>query len=81
MSNDQVQPKPRTDIVAARALRFDFPGLEIGVAEYAEGPTGCTVIHFPKVASMHIDVRGGSPGINGEYLTVVNAICFAGGSR
>ena len=61
-------------------LEFDFPGLEIGVAEYAEGPTGCTVIHFPKVASMHIDVRGGSPGINGEYLTVINAICLAGGS-
>jgi len=29
---------------------------------------------------MQIDVRGGSPGINGEYLTVINAICFAGGS-
>jgi L-aminopeptidase/D-esterase-like protein len=38
------------------------------------------VFHFPKIASMQIDVRGGSPGINGEYLTVINAICFAGGS-
>ncbi len=63
-----------------RVLEFDFPGLEVGVAEYAEGPTGCTVFHFPSVASMQIDVRGGSPGINGEYLTVINAICFAGGS-
>jgi len=80
ISNDQLHPAPRTDIGARRILEFDFPGLEIGVAEYAEGPTGCTVIHFPKVASMQIDVRGGSPGINGEYLTVVNAICFAGGS-
>src|SRR5581483_4096819 len=26
------------------------------------------------------DVRGGSPGINGEHLTLTNAICFAGGS-
>ena len=80
LSNDQVHPAPRSDITAARSLEFDFPGLEIGVAEYAEGPTGCTVIHFPKVASMQIDVRGGSPGINGEHLTAINAICFAGGS-
>ena len=80
LSNDQVHPVPRSDITAARSLEFDFPGLEIGVAEYAEGPTGCTVIHFPKVASMQIDVRGGSPGINGEHLTAINAICFAGGS-
>jgi len=80
ISNDQLHPQPRADIESRRVLEYDFPGLEIGVAEYAEGPTGCTVIHFPKVASMQIDVRGGSPGINGEYLTVINAICFAGGS-
>ena len=80
LSNDQVHPVPRSDITVARSLEFDFPGLEIGVAEYAEGPTGCTVIHFPKVASMQIDVRGGSPGINGEHLTAINAICLAGGS-
>ena len=80
ISNDQLHPVPRADIVARRVLEFDFPGLEIGVAEYAEGPTGCTVIHFPKVASMHIDVRGGSPGISGEHLTAINAICLAGGS-
>jgi 6-aminohexanoate-oligomer endohydrolase len=79
-SNDQLHPVPRADIQSKRVLEFDFPGLEIGVAEYAEGPTGCTVIHFPKVASMQIDVRGGSPGINGEHLTAINAICFAGGS-
>jgi L-aminopeptidase/D-esterase-like protein len=80
ISNDQLHPVPRTDIAARRMLEFDFPGLEVGVAEYAEGPTGCTVIHFPKVASLHIDVRGGSPGISGEHLTSINAICLAGGS-
>jgi L-aminopeptidase/D-esterase-like protein len=79
LSNDTARPVARIP-EGGRVLQFDFPGLEIGVAEYAEGPTGCTVIHFPKVASMQIDVRGGSPGINGEYLTVINAICFAGGS-
>jgi L-aminopeptidase/D-esterase-like protein len=80
VTNDTLRLVPRTDIAAKRVLEFDFPGLEIGVAEYVEGPTGCTVFHFPRVASMQIDVRGGSPGINGEYLTAINAICFAGGS-
>src|SRR5438445_12303519 len=79
-SNDTLHPKPITEIDAKRWLDIDFPGLDIGVAEYAEGPTGCTVFHFPEVASVHIDVRGGSPGINGEHLNVTNAICFAGGS-
>lgn len=79
-SNDTVHAVPLTDLAAARWLDVDFPGLEFGVAEYAEGPTGCTVFHFPELASMHIDVRGGSPGINGEHLTLTNAICFAGGS-
>jgi L-aminopeptidase/D-esterase-like protein len=80
ISNDTAHPKPRTDVDAKRWLDVDFPGLELASAEYAEGPTGCTVFYLPEVASMHIDVRGGSPGINGEHLTVVNAICFAGGS-
>ncbi len=79
-SNDTVHPVSRTEIDAKRWLDVDFPGLEIGVAEYTEGPTGCTVFHFPQVASLHIDVRGGSPGINGEHLNETNAICFAGGS-
>lgn len=29
-------------------LEFDFPSLQIGVAEYDEGPTGATVFYFPK---------------------------------
>src|SRR5437879_7198866 len=79
VTNDTLRLVPRIP-QGARVLELDFPGLEIGVAEYAEGPTGCTVFHFPRDASMHIDVRGGSPGINGEHLTLINAICFAGGS-
>ena len=80
LSNDTAKLTPRTEIDAKRWLDVEFPSLEIGVAEYPEGPTGCTVFHFREVASLHIDVRGGSPGINGEHLTVTNAICFAGGS-
>ena len=62
-------------------LRFDFPGLRIGVAEYEEGPTGCTVLHLPPGgAACAVDVRGGSPGTIGSAYEWTHAICFAGGS-
>ena len=79
LSNDTTRLVPRTDFEGGRELRFDFPGLEVGVAEYDEGPTGCTVFHFPRGASCATDVRGGSPGVlgGGEW---VRAVCFAGGS-
>jgi L-aminopeptidase/D-esterase-like protein len=79
-TNDNTRLVPRTDFSGGRVLDFDFRGLEIGIAEYEEGPTGCTVFHLPKVASLSIDVRGGSPGVNGQHLEAINAICFAGGS-
>jgi 6-aminohexanoate-oligomer endohydrolase len=61
-------------------LTFDFPGLEIGVAEYEEGPTGCTVFHFSRQAVQVVhDVRGGSPGVFGT-AGLAHAICLAGGS-
>jgi L-aminopeptidase/D-esterase-like protein len=62
-------------------LEFDFPGLEVGVAEYAEGPTGCTVIAFPAGATGLADVRGGAPAtILSHREGWVDAICLAGGS-
>jgi L-aminopeptidase/D-esterase-like protein len=60
-------------------LTFEFPGLRIGVAEYDDGPTGCTVFHFTSGAMVERDVRGGSPGTFGD-LDWVDAICLAGGS-
>jgi len=60
-------------------LKFDFPGLRIGVAEYDEGPTGCTVFHFAEGAHCAVDVRGGAPGLLGSYPWT-EAICIAGGS-
>ena len=60
-------------------LDIEFPGLHLGIAEYEEGPTGCTVLRFPHTASSAVDVRGGSPGLIGGYGSV-DAICFAGGS-
>ncbi len=61
------------------ALEFDFPALQIGVAEYEEGPTGCTVLSFPDGAATAIDVRGGMVGKTGDYEWN-HGICLAGGS-
>jgi L-aminopeptidase/D-esterase-like protein len=64
----------------SRELRFDFPGLRVGIAEYEEGPTGCTVFQLPPGgAACSIDIRGGSPGTLGNY-DWAHAVCFAGGS-
>lgn len=78
ISNDNQPLTPQTAI-ESRTLTFDFPGLEIGVAEYAEAPTGCTVFHFPRGARTAIDVRGGMPGVSGGHEWC-HAICLAGGS-
>ena len=78
-SNDTLKLTPNTAI-KGRSLTFDFPALYIGVAEYAEGPTGCTVFYFPKGAMVTADVRGGSPGTYLPGDGFVDAICYAGGS-
>ena len=79
ISNDQLKLTPTTEFDGP-ALEFDFPGLEIGIAEYDEGPTGCTVFHLLNRALLSVDVRGGSVGRCGEYLSSIDAICLAGGS-
>src|SRR5205823_13853958 len=76
-TNDLIHPVPRTELPKGRMLEFDFPGLEIGVAEYEEWPTGCTMFHLRKVVSLSIDVRGASSGVNGQVLAVINATCVA----
>jgi L-aminopeptidase/D-esterase-like protein len=80
LTNDTTALTPRTDL-AGPWLEFEFPGLEVGCAEYDEGPTGCTVFSFlPDGAACAIDVRGGSPGTLGSHYEWVHAICLAGGS-
>ena len=69
---------PRTEFDGPE-LHFDLPGLAVGVAEYDEGPTGCTVLHFAEGAAVETDIRGGSPGTIGAF-EFVDAICLAGGS-
>jgi L-aminopeptidase/D-esterase-like protein len=55
----------RTD-PGSRVLGFDFPSFKVGMAEYEEGPTGCTVFHFPEGAATAFDVRGGNVGKIGQ---------------
>ncbi len=83
-SNDNT---PRTTVTehSSRIISFDFPAFHIGVAEYPEGPTGCTVFYFPNRARFSVDVRGGNPGVlllgqweSGEES--LDAICLTAGS-
>lgn len=69
---------PKTNF-AAPVLEFDFPGLRVGIAEYEEGPTGCTVIAFDEPAELVIDVRGGAPYAVGDF-GITDAVCLTGGS-
>jgi L-aminopeptidase/D-esterase-like protein len=79
ISNDTVSLEPRTSF-DGRVLAFDFPGVRVGVAEYDEGPPGCTVIDFGRRVLSVADVRGGSPGTFMADAGGCHAICFAGGS-
>lgn len=70
-----------------KLLKFDWPDVQIGTAEYEAGPTGVTVFYFPRRALGAVDVRGGAPGtVNSDYLRLgyddpeLDAVVFAGGS-
>jgi L-aminopeptidase/D-esterase-like protein len=70
-----------------KKLEFDWPMLEIGTGEYAEGPTGVTVFRFAQRVFGAVDVRGGGPGtVNTDYLRLgyalpeVDTVVFSGGS-
>lgn len=78
LNNDQLDLIPRTTFDGP-SLVVDLDGLEIGVAEYDEGPTGCTVFLFPDGAATAIDIRGGMVGTIGDS-DWNHAICLAGGS-
>ena len=68
-----------TPAIVEDGVSFDLPGVRIGVAEYREGPTGCSVFHFPDGADCDVDVRGGAPGLFGGHPRI-DALFFAGGS-
>ncbi|MFF2023532.1 P1 family peptidase [Streptomyces sp. NPDC058171] len=77
--NDDVNPVPRPSR-GERTVTYDFPGVEVGTAEYSEGPTGVTVVHVPAGARMSIDARGGAIGLTYGADSFAHAVCLAGGS-
>lgn len=84
-TNDDTELVPKTAFEGP-ALEFDFPAIHIGVAEYLQGPTGCTVFYFPEGATAAVDIRGGDCGaIQTQHLgagdRLIDAICFTGGSE
>lgn len=86
VASSQTAPVPKTD-KSGPSLRFDFPSMRVGVAEYDEGPTGTTVFYFPNGAKGAVDMLGGAPGeLNAEILQnaydrrMVQAVVFSGGS-
>ncbi|GAA2450998.1 P1 family peptidase [Agromyces soli] len=76
--NPQLAPSPVPG-TPRELVDHGFAELTVGTAEYAEGPTGVTVMRLPDHARVATDFRGGSKGLSGGYQ-VVEAICFAGGS-
>jgi 6-aminohexanoate-oligomer endohydrolase len=79
LRNDDVTLIPQQSPGQA-TLEFELPGIEVGTAEYAEGPTGVTVIHVPAGARMAIDERGGAIGLISADRRFSHAIVLAGGS-
>ena len=71
---DELEP-----VIVEDGVSFKLPGVRIGTAEYREGPTGCSVFHFPDGADCDVDVRGGSPGLFGGYPRI-DALFLTGGS-
>ena len=45
--NTNAPDLPIQTAAGERVLQFDFPAFRIGIAEYPDGPTGATVLHFP----------------------------------
>lgn len=79
IANRDLELVPRTETPGA-TVAYDFPGVEVGVAEYAEGPTGVTVLHVPAGARLAIDARGGAIGLSSGFEYFAHAICLTGGS-
>lgn len=83
--NDQSQLQPLVN-AGGTPLRFDWPMLRIGTAEYKEGPTGVTVFTFARPVLAAHDVRGEPATANTDWLRLgrdrptVSAIVLSGGS-
>lgn len=83
--NDQSTLQPVVN-VGGTELKFDWPMIKIGTAEYKEGPTGVTVFRFGRKVLAAYDVRGEPVTANTEFLRLgrdkpmLDAVVFSGGS-
>lgn len=73
--------------IVANPLQFQWDSVKIGTAEYPAGPTGTTVLVFPKGAHGAVDIRGGAAAVREESSLSshntwgsIDALVFAGGS-
>ncbi|HBP16829.1 MAG TPA: hypothetical protein DEA08_03410, partial [Planctomycetes bacterium] len=83
-AQDAAQPRYDTD-PGRHALRFDLKGVEVGCALDPRGPTGVSVLRFPRRALCVADVRGGGPAtsfvdVARDSGAELDAICFSGGA-
>jgi L-aminopeptidase/D-esterase-like protein len=83
--NDQSQLQQVVN-EGGQELRFDWPMIQTGTAEYKEGPTGVTVFRFGRKVLAAYDVRGEPGTANTEWLRLgrdkpmVDAVVLSGGS-
>ncbi|HXH30851.1 MAG TPA: P1 family peptidase [Bacteriovoracaceae bacterium] len=68
-------------------FKFDFNEFKIATAEYPKGPTGMTLLFFPKGAHAAVDIRGGSATVLASSAVddmnswgYVDGIVLSGGS-
>ena len=86
-NSSMAQEADATPQTPDRQLTFDFPEMQVGIAEYDEGPTGTTVFYFPDGVKAAVDARGGAPGtvnaaalMNNYDRKMMEAVVFSGGS-
>jgi len=83
--NDQSDLQPVVN-AGGKEIKFDWPMIRIGTAEYKEGPTGVTVFRFERKVLAAFDVRGEPVTANTELLRLgrdkpsVDAVVLSGGS-
>ena len=83
--NDQSSLQPLVN-AGGTELKFDWPMVCVGTAEYKEGPTGVTVFRFGRKVLAAYDVRGEPGTANTDWLRLgrdipkVDAVVLSGGS-
>ena len=83
--NDQSNLQPIVN-AGGKELKFDWPMLRIGTAEYKEGPTGVTVFRFGRKVLTAYDSRGEPATVQTDYLRLgrdkpmADAVVLSGGS-